>query len=89
MSLQFLGLPRALYIDSNTYRLTHFVKQLLYETCLCVWLLSYYEPAIEYLATSRALPRLMDVVKSSTKEKVRILLYDMTSLFLMSVFSIL
>ncbi|MBA0710137.1 hypothetical protein Golax_025131, partial [Gossypium laxum] len=43
--------------------------QLLYETCLCVWLLSYYEPAIEYLATSRALPRLVDVVRSSTKEK--------------------
>ncbi|XP_065852541.1 V-type proton ATPase subunit H [Euphorbia lathyris] len=44
--------------------------QLLYETCLCIWLLSYYEPAIEYLATSRTLPRLVDVVKSSTKEKV-------------------
>ncbi|KAI5648963.1 hypothetical protein M9H77_34968 [Catharanthus roseus] len=44
--------------------------QLLYETCLCVWLLSYYEPAVEYLATSRALPRLTEVVKGSTKEKV-------------------
>ncbi|KAM7273178.1 hypothetical protein ACFE04_027842 [Oxalis oulophora] len=44
--------------------------QLLYETCLCVWLLSYYEPANEYLATSRCLPRLIEVVKSSTKEKV-------------------
>jgi len=44
--------------------------QLLYETCLCIWLLSYYEPAIEYLATSRALARLIDVVKGSTKEKV-------------------
>jgi V-type H+-transporting ATPase subunit H len=44
--------------------------QLLYETCLCVWLLSYYEPANEYLATSRCLPRLIDVIKSSTKEKV-------------------
>ncbi|KAK1572199.1 hypothetical protein Q3G72_029029 [Acer saccharum] len=44
--------------------------QLLYETCLCIWLLSFYEPAIEYLATSRALPRLIEVVKSSTKEKV-------------------
>ncbi|XP_016742379.2 V-type proton ATPase subunit H isoform X2 [Gossypium hirsutum] len=44
--------------------------QLLYETCLCVWLLTYYEPAIEYLATFRALPRLVDVVRSSTKEKV-------------------
>ncbi|KAI7749563.1 hypothetical protein M8C21_021930 [Ambrosia artemisiifolia] len=44
--------------------------QLLYETCLCVWLLSFYEPAIEYLATSRALQRLSEVVKGSTKEKV-------------------
>lgn len=44
--------------------------QLLYETCLCIWLLSFYEPAIEYLATSRTLPRLIDVVKCSTKEKV-------------------
>ncbi|PKI54583.1 hypothetical protein CRG98_025097, partial [Punica granatum] len=43
--------------------------QLLYETCLCVWLLSYYEPAIEFLATTGILPRLIDVVKSSTKEK--------------------
>ncbi|XP_057964666.1 V-type proton ATPase subunit H isoform X2 [Malania oleifera] len=44
--------------------------QLLYETCLCVWLLSYYEPAIKYLATSNAMPRLIEVVKGSTKEKV-------------------
>ncbi|KAA8538814.1 hypothetical protein F0562_025506 [Nyssa sinensis] len=44
--------------------------QLLYETCLCVWLLSYYEPAIEYLATSKTVPRLIEVVKGSTKEKV-------------------
>ncbi|EPS61013.1 hypothetical protein M569_13786, partial [Genlisea aurea] len=44
--------------------------QLLYETCLCVWLLSYYEPAVEYLATSRSLPRLVEVIKGSTNEKV-------------------
>ncbi|OWM83593.1 hypothetical protein CDL15_Pgr004022 [Punica granatum] len=44
--------------------------QLLYETCLCVWLLSYFEPATEYLATSHILLQLIDVVKSSTKEKV-------------------
>ncbi|KAM7523518.1 hypothetical protein LguiA_013420 [Lonicera macranthoides] len=44
--------------------------QLLYETCLCVWLLSFYEPAIEYLATTRTLPQLIEVVKGSTKEKV-------------------
>jgi hypothetical protein len=51
--------------------ISYSLSQLLYETCLCVWLLSYYEPAIKYLATSRSLPRLVDVVKSSTKEKVR------------------
>ncbi|GAB4837703.1 hypothetical protein Ancab_002556 [Ancistrocladus abbreviatus] len=45
------------------------IQQLRYETCLCVWLLSYYEPAIEHLGTSRSTPRLMEVVKSSTKEK--------------------
>ena len=45
-------------------------QQLLYETCLCIWLLSYFEPAIEYLATSRTMQRLTEVVKSSTKEKV-------------------
>ncbi|KAJ3669354.1 hypothetical protein LUZ60_011304 [Juncus effusus] len=44
--------------------------QLLYETCLCIWLLSYYEPAIEYLSTTRVVPRLVDVVKGNTKEKV-------------------
>ncbi|KAH0894648.1 hypothetical protein HID58_057077 [Brassica napus] len=44
--------------------------QLLYETCLCIWLMSYYEPTIEYLATSRTMLRLTEVVKSSTKEKV-------------------
>uniref|UniRef100_M4F0L8 V-type proton ATPase subunit H n=2 Tax=Brassica campestris TaxID=3711 RepID=M4F0L8_BRACM len=44
--------------------------QLLYETCLCIWLLSYDEPAIEYLATSRTMQRLTEVVKSSTKKKV-------------------
>ncbi|KAL1807873.1 hypothetical protein DCAR_0727257 [Daucus carota subsp. sativus] len=44
--------------------------QLLYETCLSIWLLSFYEPAIDYLATSRSLQRLIEVVKGSTKEKV-------------------
>ncbi|CAL9041060.1 unnamed protein product [Musa banksii] len=44
--------------------------QLLYETCLCIWLLSYYDAAIDYLATTRVMPRLVDVVKGSTKEKV-------------------
>ncbi|CAA6670497.1 unnamed protein product [Spirodela intermedia] len=43
--------------------------QLLYEACLCIWLLSYYDAAIDYLATTRILPRLVEVVKGSTKEK--------------------
>ncbi|KAI0496252.1 hypothetical protein KFK09_022566 [Dendrobium nobile] len=44
--------------------------QILYETCLCVWLLSYYDAAVDYLATTRILPRLVEVIKGSTKEKV-------------------
>ncbi|XP_008800912.2 probable V-type proton ATPase subunit H [Phoenix dactylifera] len=44
--------------------------QLLYEACLCIWLLSYYDAAVDYLATTRIMPRLVEVVKSSTKEKV-------------------
>lgn len=52
------------------YDCISFLKQLLYETCLCIWLLSFYEPGIVYLATSRSLQRLIEVVKGSTKEKV-------------------
>lgn len=64
--------------------------QLLYETCLCVWLLSYYEPAIEYLATSRALPRLIEVVKGSTKEKVvRVVILTLRNLLSKGTFSAL
>ena len=37
--------------------------------------MSYYEPAIEYLATSRTMQRLTEVVKSSTKEKVSYVLF--------------
>ncbi|XP_074568900.1 putative V-type proton ATPase subunit H [Curcuma longa] len=44
--------------------------QLLYETCLCIWLLSYYDAAVDYLATTRVMPRLVEVAKGSTKEKV-------------------
>ncbi|KAJ8528070.1 hypothetical protein K7X08_015521 [Anisodus acutangulus] len=61
--------------------------QLLYETCLCVWLLSYYEPAIEYSATSRVLPRLIEVVKGSTKEKVvRVVILTLWNLFVKGTF---
>uniref|UniRef100_A0A803NVU6 non-specific serine/threonine protein kinase n=1 Tax=Cannabis sativa TaxID=3483 RepID=A0A803NVU6_CANSA len=70
---------KAFFVHSNGVRLLvpfinpPFIQpsiQLVYETCFCVWLLSYYEPAIEHLATSKALPRLMDVAKNSTAEKV-------------------
>ncbi|PHU11084.1 V-type proton ATPase subunit H [Capsicum chinense] len=62
--------------------------QLLYETCLCVWLLSYYEPAIDYLATSRALRRLIEVVKGSTKEKVvRVVILTLRNLLSKGTFS--
>jgi len=44
--------------------------QLLYETSLCIWLLSYYDAAVDALAATRILPRLVEVVKCSTKEKV-------------------
>ncbi|CAN4096571.1 unnamed protein product [Withania somnifera] len=61
--------------------------QLLYEICLCVWLLSYYEPAIEYLATSRALPQLIEVVKGSTKEKVvRVVILTLRNLLVKGTF---
>ncbi|KAG6492075.1 hypothetical protein ZIOFF_047025 [Zingiber officinale] len=43
---------------------------LLSETCLWIWLLSYYDAAVDYLATVRVLPRLVEVAKGSTKEKV-------------------
>ncbi|KAF4384670.1 hypothetical protein F8388_003977, partial [Cannabis sativa] len=70
---------KAFFVHSNGVRLLvpfinpPFIQpsiQLVYETCFCVWLLSYYESAIEHLATSKALPRLMDVAKNSTAEKV-------------------
>ncbi|KAF4357402.1 hypothetical protein F8388_017862 [Cannabis sativa] len=70
---------KAFFVQSNGVRLLvpfinpPFIQpsiQLVYETCFCVWLLSYYEPAIQHLATSKALPRLMDVAKNSTAEKV-------------------
>eukprot|EP00850_Spirogloea_muscicola_P013575 SM000093S24386 [mRNA] locus=s93:12370:15155:+ [translate_table: standard] len=44
--------------------------QLLYETALCVWLLSFHDAAVNAIANTRILPRLIEVVKTSTKEKV-------------------
>lgn len=56
--------------------------QLLYETCLCVWLLSYYDAAVDYLSTTRVLPRLVDVIKGSSKEKVGTVYYLIHHIYL-------
>jgi hypothetical protein len=42
----------------------------LYEATLCIWLLSFHDGAFEAFSTARVVPRLVEVVKSSTKEKV-------------------
>eukprot|EP00250_Pteridium_aquilinum_P026311 c32822_g1_i1 orf=135-1481(+) len=44
--------------------------QLLYEATLCMWLLSFNDAAVEAISATHALPRLVEVAKSSTKEKV-------------------
>ncbi|XP_024386127.1 probable V-type proton ATPase subunit H [Physcomitrium patens] len=44
--------------------------QLLYEVTLCIWLLSFVDSAVEAFSSAKVLPRLVEVVKSSTKEKV-------------------
>ncbi|CAI5459522.1 unnamed protein product [Closterium sp. Yama58-4] len=44
--------------------------QLLYEAVLCLWLLSFHEPSLEAIRQARVLPRLIDVAKSSAKEKI-------------------
>ncbi|KAG0569971.1 hypothetical protein M758_6G124100 [Ceratodon purpureus] len=44
--------------------------QLLYEAVLCIWLLSFYDGSVEAFSTGRVLPRLVEIVKISTKEKV-------------------
>jgi len=58
----------------------NFFLQLLYETSLCIWLLSYYDAAVDALAATRTLPRLVEVVKCSTKEKVITNLFVLLSL---------
>ena len=50
--------------------------QLLYEATLCMWLLSFHDAAVDAFSMSRVLPRLVEVVKSSTKEKVHITAID-------------
>lgn len=57
-----------------------FLLQLLYEATLCIWLLSFHDGAVEAFSTGRVVPRLVEVVKTSTKEKVLLngcTLYDL------------
>ncbi|KAJ3687898.1 hypothetical protein LUZ61_017062 [Rhynchospora tenuis] len=62
--------------------------QLLYETCLCMWLLSFFEPAVDNLSTTTLIPRLVDVVKGSTKEKVvRVVVQTLRNLIPKSAFA--
>ncbi|CAM6120518.1 unnamed protein product [Calypogeia fissa] len=49
---------------------THQYVQLLYEAILCMWLLTYYDPVFEAMTEAQVVPRLVEVVKVSTKEKV-------------------
>ncbi|KAG0596514.1 hypothetical protein M758_UG261500, partial [Ceratodon purpureus] len=39
---------------------------------LCIWLLSFHDGVVEAFSTARVVPPLVDVVKSSTKEKAHI-----------------
>jgi hypothetical protein len=43
-----------------------------YENILCIWLLTYYDPAIEAMNEAQMVPRLAEIVKLSTKEKVHL-----------------
>ncbi|MCO5613019.1 hypothetical protein L7F22_067292 [Adiantum nelumboides] len=44
--------------------------QLLYEATLCMWLLSFNDAAVDAISATNALPRLIDVARTSSKEKV-------------------
>ncbi|KAH7298176.1 hypothetical protein KP509_25G030600 [Ceratopteris richardii] len=44
--------------------------QLLYEATLCLWLLSFNDAAVDAIGSTHALSRLVEVARTSTKEKV-------------------
>ena len=46
-------------------------QQLLYEAGLCVWQLTFYEPAAEAMGSSGVVQGLVEMARSATKEKVR------------------
>ena len=45
-------------------------QQLLYEAGMCVWQLTFYEPAAEAMGSSGVVQGLVDMARSATKEKV-------------------
>lgn len=55
---------------SNTNSQISPTQQLVYKSCLCLWLLTYDESAIESLGNQRILAGLIEVAASSVKEKV-------------------
>ena len=46
-------------------------QQLLYEAGMCVWQLTFYEPAAEAMGSSGVVQGLVDMARQATKEKVR------------------
>lgn len=46
-------------------------QQLLYEAGMCVWQLTFYEPAAQAMGSSGVVQGLVDMARSATKEKVR------------------
>ncbi|KAL2612343.1 hypothetical protein R1flu_024035 [Riccia fluitans] len=62
--------------------------QLLYEATLSVWLLTFYDPATQAMADTRISSQLVEVVKSSTKEKVvRVALLSLKNLVKKDIFA--
>ena len=50
-------------------------QQLLYEAGMCVWQLTFYEPAAEAMGSSGVVQGLVDMARSATKEKVTYLFW--------------
>ena len=45
-------------------------QQLLYEAGMCVWQLTFYEPAAEAMGSSGVVQGLVEMARQATKEKV-------------------
>lgn len=48
-------------------------QQLLYEAGMCVWQLTFYEPAAQAMGSSGVVQSLVDMARSATKEKVTLM----------------